>query len=46
MQDEKDVCLMCKTVLQIRDPVLFDPWNRDPGGGKIPHPNPGSGMNI
>jgi len=29
----------------IRDPVLFDPWIRDPEMGESQHPDPGSGMN-
>ncbi len=31
--------------IRIRDPVLFDPWIRDPGWVESQHPDPGSGMN-
>jgi hypothetical protein len=32
--------------IQIRDPVLFDPWLRDPGWVKSQDPDPGSRILI
>ncbi len=32
--------------IQIRDPVPFKPWIRDPGWVKNPDPDPGSGSSI
>jgi hypothetical protein len=38
--------LFLHPVLRIRDPVLFDPWIRDPESGMSKKPGSGSRMNI